>query len=66
MFQSWHNITMDGALEFVKAQGIPVDDLNTPMLGHPEYYNGNVHFNSQGIALQADQVAAEIEKFLKN
>jgi hypothetical protein len=54
------------ALEFVKAQGIPVDDLNTPMLGHPEYYNGNVHFNSQGIALQADQVAAEIEKFLKN
>ncbi len=50
------------AVKFVQAQGIPVDDLNTPMLGHPEFHSDNVHFNDQGIALQAAQVAAQIEK----
>jgi len=53
------------ALEFIKAKSIPVDDLYTPMTGHPEYHSDNVHFNPQGITLQADQVAAEIEKILK-
>jgi hypothetical protein len=52
------------ALKIVQAQGIPVDDLNTPMRGHPEYHAGNVHFNDQGIAIQAAQVAAQIEKQL--
>jgi hypothetical protein len=52
------------ALKFVQAEGIPVDDLNTPMRGHPEYHIDNVHFNDQGIAIQAAQVAAEIEKQL--
>src|ERR1700677_345914 len=50
------------AAKFVQAQGIPVEDLNTPMQGHPEYHDGNVHFNSRGIAVQADLVAADVEK----
>jgi len=52
------------ALKIVQMNGIPVDDLNTPMRGHPEYHSDNVHFNDQGIALQAAQVAAHIEKQL--
>ena len=50
--------------KIVQAVGIPVDDLNTPMLGHPEYHSDNVHFNDQGITIQAAQVAAQIEKQL--
>jgi hypothetical protein len=53
------------ALKFAQAKGIPVDDLNTPMRGHPELHSDNVHFNDQGVALQAAQVAAQIEKLLK-
>jgi lysophospholipase L1-like esterase len=53
------------ALKLMQAKGIPVDDLNTPMLGHPEYHSDNVHFNDQGVALQAAQVAAHIEKQLR-
>jgi hypothetical protein len=53
------------ALKIVQAKGIPVDDLNTPMLGHPEYHSDNVHFNDQGVTLQAVQVAAHIDKLLK-
>ena len=53
------------AAEFVTAQKIPTDDLNGLMAGHPEYHSDNIHFNDRGIALQADQVAAEIEKLLK-
>src|SRR5579859_5028670 len=52
------------ALEFVKPAGIPVDDLNTVGKGHPEYHSDNVHFNNQGITLQAAQVAAHLEKML--
>ncbi len=52
------------ALRFVQAQGIPTDDLNTPMRGHPEFHSDNVHFNDQGIALQSAQVAAHIEALL--
>lgn len=48
----------------MQAEGIPVDDLNTPMSGHPEYHSDNVHFNEQGIAIQAAQVAAKIEPLL--
>jgi len=54
------------ALKFVQAQGILVDDLNTPMRGHPELHSDNVHFNDQGIGIQAAQVVAQIEPFLKN
>ena len=53
------------AITIMHSNEIPVDDLNTPMLGHPEYHSDNVHFNDQGIALQAAQVAAHIEKLLK-
>ena len=53
------------AAKFVQAQGIPVEDLNTPMQGHPEYHDGNVHFNSRGIAVQADLVAADVGKLLE-
>ena len=53
------------ALKVMQAKGIPVDDLNAPMLGHPEYHSDNVHFNDQGIAIQAAQVAAHVEKLLK-
>ena len=44
----------------MNAQEIPIDDLNAPMAGHPEYHSDNVHFNEQGVALQAAQVAAQI------
>jgi hypothetical protein len=53
------------ARKFVTAQNIPIDDLNALMAGHPEYHSDNIHFNEQGIALQANQVAGEIEKLLK-
>jgi hypothetical protein len=53
------------ALKLVQTKGIPVDDLNTPMRGHPELHSDNVHFNDQGVALQAAQVAAHIEKQLR-
>lgn len=52
------------ALEFTQAAGIELDDLNALTRGHPEYHSDNVHFNDQGIALQAKQVAAHIEKIL--
>ncbi len=54
------------ALKFMQASGIPVDDLNTPMSGHPEYHSDNVHFGEQGIAIQAAQVAAQIEPLLNH
>ena len=53
------------AAKIVEAKGIPVEDLNAPMLGHPELHSDNVHFNDQGVALQAAQVAARIERQLK-
>ena len=52
------------AAEIVTAQKIPIDDLNAAMRGHPEYHSDNVHFNSQGIQIQAAQVAAQVEKLL--
>jgi hypothetical protein len=53
------------ALKCVQAKGIPVDDLNALVRGHPEYHSDNVHFNAGGIDLEAAQVAAEIEPLLK-
>jgi hypothetical protein len=52
------------AAEIMTAQNIPTDDLNTAMRGRPEFHSDNVHFNGQGIQLQAAQVTSEIEKFL--
>jgi hypothetical protein len=45
------------ALNYIKARGIEVDDLNSLVLGHPEYHRDNVHFNEQGINIEAEQVA---------
>ena len=53
------------AAKFMQSQGIPVEDLNTPMRGHPEYHEDNVHFNSQGITIQANLIAPDIEKLLE-
>lgn len=53
------------AQKFMLPNGIPVDDLYTPMLDHPEYHSDNVHFNDRGVALQATQVAGHIEKLLE-
>jgi len=52
------------ALKFMQAKGILVDDLNTPMAGHPELHSDNVHFNKEGVTQQAAQVARHIEKLL--
>lgn len=52
------------AAEIVTAKNIPIDNLNEAVRGHPEYHSDNVHFNGQGIQIQAAQVSAEIEKFL--
>ncbi|HTR40252.1 MAG TPA: SGNH/GDSL hydrolase family protein [Pseudomonadales bacterium] len=53
------------AAKFMQANGIPIEDLNTPMQGHPEYHMDNVHFNEQGIAIQSAQVAADVLKLLE-
>lgn len=50
--------------EIVTAQKIPTDNLNATMRGHPEFHSDNVHFNTQGIQIQATQVSAELEKYL--
>ena len=34
------------ARQFVEAQHIPIDDLNTLIAGHPEYHSDNAHFNA--------------------
>jgi GDSL-like Lipase/Acylhydrolase family len=54
------------ALEFVKPLNLPVVDLNTLMAGHPEYHNGDVHFNEQGMNVQAERVAAEVLTVLQH
>jgi len=53
------------ALKYIQPAGMAVDDLNSLGKRHPEYHSDNVHFNDQGIALQAEQVAGHIEKLLK-
>lgn len=54
------------ALEFVQPKGIAVDDLFTPMVGHPDFHpeKDNVHFNPQGVAQQAGLVAEAVAKVL--
>ena len=52
------------AARFVTARNISIDDLNAAMQGHPEYHSDNVHFNGQGIQIQAAQVSAIVAKML--
>jgi lysophospholipase L1-like esterase len=54
------------ASNMAQKEGIPVDDLYSLMRGHPEYHRDNVHFNDQGIGLQAAQVAAQVGAALPN
>jgi len=47
-------------------EGIAVDDLHGLVKDHAEYWSGDgVHFNSKGIAVQAEQVAKRITDNLK-
>lgn len=52
------------AWECGKAQDIPVNDLNALAKGHPEYHADDVHLNREGIAVQAEQGAAQIGTLL--
>lgn len=49
------------ALKSIKGKEVAVDDLNSLVHGHPEWHSDNVHFNSEGIQIEAQQVAASIE-----
>jgi len=54
------------AAEFVAAAGLPTDNLFDLGISHPEYYSDDgVHYNAQGRAAQARQVAQSIEERLK-
>jgi lysophospholipase L1-like esterase len=50
--------------EIVGAQKIPVNDLFAAVLGHREFYQDNVHFNGQGVQVQAARVAEAVEREL--
>lgn len=50
--------------EIMAAQKIRINDLFTPMLGHPDYHSDNVHFNGQGVQVQAAKVAEVVEREL--
>ena len=52
------------AHDFLKRRGILIVDLHAPMLGHPEYYADNIHFNPTGIAIQAELIANEVSTLL--
>lgn len=52
-------------VSLAQKQNIPIDDLFTLVKDHPEYHVADgVHFNPQGVEVQAAQVAASIEKLL--
>ena len=51
------------ALDYVTKEAISVDDLYSLVENHPEYSaKDGIHFNSQGIAVQAEQVAKQVLK----
>lgn len=53
------------AEEIMKKHHIPVDDLYSEMLNHPEYSAGDgYHYNADGINAQAEHVAAYLRKAL--
>ncbi len=52
------------AQRFFTAQHVPIDDLWTAMQSYPQFHSDDVHFNKDGVAILAAQVAAEIEKLL--
>jgi len=52
------------ANEFVKKDGIAVDDQHELMAHHPDMYQDSVHFNGDGAELQAAQVVGTINSLL--
>lgn len=48
--------------EFFEKQGIPIDDLHALMSGHEDLHSDDVHFNPQGSAILAAQVADKVAK----
>jgi lysophospholipase L1-like esterase len=52
------------AAAIMTGEKIPIDDLNTAVSGHPELHNDNIHFNAQGIQIEAAKVTAELNKLL--
>ncbi len=52
------------AREFFGKSGIPVDDLHALMKPHTDLHSDDIHFNKDGSALLAAQVAAEVGKLL--
>jgi hypothetical protein len=53
------------ALDFVRAEGIAVDDQHTLMLQHLDLYEDSVHFGPAGATIMGDQVAATIRVALR-
>jgi hypothetical protein len=53
------------AAEIVASKRIPIVDLNAAVRGHPEFHSDNVHFNSQGNQIFANQVYVAIERLLR-
>lgn len=53
------------AAEAIAPLGIPTDDQFQLVESHPEYYRaGGIHFTPTGSSIQAQQVAASVEKVL--
>jgi hypothetical protein len=52
------------AAEVIEAQKIPTVDLNAAVLGRRELHSDNVHFNSQGSQILAEQICATVLKLL--
>jgi len=53
------------AKNIAESLGAPVDDLNSPMREHPEYYRDPYHYKGPAIGIQAEQVAGMIGKVLE-
>ncbi len=52
------------ARQYAAAKGIPIDDLHGLMTPHADLHSDDIHFNKEGNAMLAVQVAREIEKLL--
>jgi hypothetical protein len=49
------------AVEVARTRGIPVDDLFTPVLEHPEYFaDDGVHYNAAGVAVLGEAVVKAV------
>jgi hypothetical protein len=52
------------AAEVVASQKIPTVDLNAAVRGRPELHSDNVHFNSKGSQILAEEIVSAVEKLL--